>query len=231
MLRVTLFLEKGGVMEEQHEPKLIRLPMSQRPLAITILGEVGSLTRHQFDCVSDEWCPAREGFPDATNHVRMRIRDAVLDERTQEYQESREQLYSEGHQSFRSTSTFLNGIIVGADCQNKIIYKDMLDECPDAGVVRELLVEPQYRAYSWHTVSYWNLGNFDELLERAMKTKYLLLEEPRVLLFSDELTQLQEGQVVTPYHWGGVFGFLMEDLDTFAVRNQKLFRVKASLSD
>jgi len=211
-------------MQEQKRSKFITLPVSQHPLAVTLLEEVGNLAKHQFTYADDECCPSRYGFPDAVNHVRTRIRDAVLAERAQR---SNRRLYESGE-----SAVFLsNKTIIGADNQNNVIYKGKLDECPDTTVVNELLVEPLYMAYTWHQVTYWKLGDFNKLLEKATKAKYLLLKKAGVLLFSDELVQLQEGKIVTPYHWGGVFGWLMEELDTFAVRNQELYRVQAHLSD
>ena len=211
-------------MREQDRHEYALLPESQRSLAATLLNEVGPLLKHSFGFIWDDVCPLRRGFPDAANHVRTKIRSAVLAERAQR---SNRRLYEIGEGAL-----FLgNKTVIGADNQNNVIYKGKLDECPDATVVNELLVEPLHRAYTWHLVTYWKLGDYSKLLNEATRSKYLLLKKTGVLLFSDELVQLQEGKIVTPYHWGGVFGWLMEELDTYAVRNQGLYRVQADLSD
>ena len=103
--------------------------------------------------------------------------------------------------------------------------------CPDSAVINELLVKPLHQAYKWQRIGYWKLGGFEKLLKKALKTKYLILKKAHVLLFSDELDRLKKGEIVTPYHWGSVFGWLTEELDTFAVRNKELYRVSAYLSD
>ncbi|MDP3710131.1 MAG: hypothetical protein Q8R29_00195 [bacterium] len=201
------------------EETFVILPNSEAELARRLLLEVGPFRKYEFEFRMDRFVPGAEGYPDMVSLVRGGIREAVCEERCLELLEISEETIGVRFPD-----------VVGFGGDGKVLYKEALEKCPDREVIEKLLVEPLYRSYKWQRVIYWKLGNFEELLQK-MSEKFLLVEKVGVCLFSDEIEDLRQGKIVTPYHWGGVWGWLVEYLDTFMVKDGVLFRVKASLSD
>ncbi len=126
---------------------------------------------------------------------------------------------------------FFSGAVLGRDIDNKKIFRGNIKETP--AVISDLLQKPIHLAYDWDRIAYWDLGDFEALLQSLSPTGYLLIEKVRVLLFSDEIARLNNGEVVTPIYWGGLnsLGIVEDKLDTYAVRDGRLYRVWAHLID
>lgn len=163
--------------------------------------------------------------PDMPTAIREIIRKAALQEAGYKWSNPAKE---EGDDD---SAKFLSGIVIGRDSSNQKIFRGNIKKAPAA--VSELLRGPNHLAYNWYNVAYWDLGDFETLLQSVAPTGYLLIKGAGVLLFSDEVERLKNGEVVTPIYWGGLneLGIVEDMLDTYAVRDGKLYRVWAHLID
>lgn len=210
------------------ELKIIRVPdQADITLAEKLLQEVGGSQIVKF--VLSPACPTElnEDVKSYAEAVRGIVRFATL-----------QRAGSAGignpakEEGDDSTAKFLRQIVIGRDITNQRIFRGKLDESPDVAPVNDLLLPPINRAYEWHHVAYWNLGDFQDLLDRFAPDGYLVIPETETLLFTDEIEMLQADLDVTVTYRGGLgFGFLTNNLDIYGVRNKTLYRVWAQLID
>ncbi len=202
-------------MNEQRRITVFLNEQGDLELAQRLSKEIG-VTTVDFCLTSDEPTEFNPLVPDIPTGIREIIRVAVLQETGCKWIEP---------------EFFSGGIVLGRDINGQEIFRGNIEEAP--AVVSDLLQKPIHRAYNWDRVAYWDLGNFEALLQSLSPTGYLFIEKVRVLLFSDEITRLTNGEVVTPIYWGGLnhLGLVEDKLDAYAVRGGRLYRVWAWLMD
>lgn len=161
-------------------------------------------------------------IPSPAVATRELIRRAALEKYLSEKEMKKESVFE-----YNDVSYFRK-MLVGKDIENKEIFKGKLNNCPDKEAVSDLLVPPINRSYEWEHITYWKLGNFNNI----QPSGFLIIPKVRVLLFSDELKKLSEKKDVTPIHWAGLgLGYLTINLETFGVREGYLYRIKALITD
>lgn len=127
---------------------------------------------------------------------------------------------------------YLNGIIVGRDISNEVIFEGNIKKAPlvISKLLPKLLQKPKCRGHhQWQDVVYWNLGNIGRLFPRLNAMDYLLIPEPGVMLFLDELQRLKKGETITPLYIGELNeqGLGESKLISYAIRNGNLYKVWA----
>lgn len=128
--------------------------------------------------------------------------------------------------------SYLSKELIGRDAKDGKIFTGKIDDCPDKEAVLALLLPPPHRAYEWYHVTYWKLGDFQQLCRKLKPSGCLILLKTRVLLFSDEIKKLNRGRAVTPIYYGGLGqGYLVDRLETFKVINGCLYKVEARIVD
>jgi len=103
-----------------------------------------------------------------------------------------------------------------------------LDSNPE---VKSTLGAPDHLHYKWQRVSVKDIGDFADMNQNANNGPVVDAQNG-VVLFSDEIQQLADGQVVVTLHSSGFgMGFLVEKKETYRVVNDKLQRIRAQIVD
>ncbi len=202
-------------------PEIIYLATSKElEIANKLVREVGHLSSIViFSCDYNFPTKFHDDIPSRDVAIREIIRSAALEKRCGL---SRKSLFEDV--SYK--------VIVGRDINNRKFFKGEIDDCPDKEIVQALLLPPVHKAYEWHDVVYWKLGNFHKLCGNVESSGCLIIPKVKVLLFSDEMKKLCRNETVTPVYWGGLgSGYIVDQLDTFSVKNDCLYRIKALMTD
>jgi len=96
--------------------------------------------------------------------------------------------------------------------------------------VKEMLQDHWYtkRQGRWDKILVWDVGLWEKLLTQATPAKNLIIPEPPVVLFKDELAKLkQKGQIIT-YDYGCADGVFF---DAYFLKNGHLLRIYAEETD
>lgn len=205
----------------KNKPEMIFLASSEElELVKRLTKEVGDLSSIiVFSCGADRPTRFHSDIPNREIAIREIVRAAALQKKCAM---SRKGLFEDASY----------GMIVGRDANNRKFFKGTLDECPDKEMVRTLLLPTIHKCYEWHDVVYWKLVNFQELCGRTEPSGCFMIPKVKVLLFSDEIKKLCQNETVTPVYWGGLgSGYLVDQLDTFSVKNGCLYRVLALMTD
>jgi len=112
-----------------------------------------------------------------------------------------------------------------ADAEN---ISNSLDSNPE---LKSTLGTPSFLHYKWQRVSAKNVGNFASM-NRGANNKPVVDARNGVVLFSDEVQQLADGQAVTTLHSSGFgMGFLVEKKEAYKVVGGNLQRIRAQIID
>ncbi len=112
-----------------------------------------------------------------------------------------------------------------ADAEN---ICNSLDNNPE---VKSTLGDPNYSHYKWQRVTAKDMGSFTDMYQNA-NNGLAVDAQNGVVLFSDEIQQLADGQAVTTLHSSGFgMGFLTERKEVYKVVNDKLQRIRAQIID
>jgi len=103
-----------------------------------------------------------------------------------------------------------------------------LDSNPE---IKSALGDPNYMHYKWQRVSAKDMGGFTDMHQDANNGPAVDAQNG-VVLFSDEIKQLADGQVVTTLHSSGFgMGFLIEMKEVYKVVDGNLQRIRAKIVD
>ena len=127
----------------------------------------------------------------------------------------------------------LDKIVVCRDSKNEIIYEGEITNCTSpVYYFADDLLSRAGRGDDWHEVCFWDLGGIEELGKSHTLTGCLLLKEPGVFLFTDELSRLTKGEFVTVQKhqpWCGFSSIIFEGYHQNI--NGDVFRVWANFTD
>jgi len=119
-------------------------------------------------------------------------------------------------------------IITCRDIKNKMIYEGDIADCPLPALD---LLSQAGMGNDWHRVCSWNLGNIKDLKSHQTSTGCLLLKEPGVFLFTDELSKLVTGEFVTVQKHQPWVGFISMTFEGYQIINGEIFRIWADYTD
>lgn len=185
--------------------RIIRVSSKDYALFQKLQGEVGTLSKPMVAEVDNAGHWYNPDLESSEMAVRGVVRAAVLEKLGYQKEE-----------------------ILGEWIEDTENIGSSLDSNPE---VKTTLSGPNFFNYKWQRVSSENLGSFAGL-NRGVNNEPIVDAQRGVVLFSDEIQQLADGQAVTTLHSSGFgMGFLVERKEVYKVVNDNLHRIRAQIID